>query len=217
MMRSGDLNDRQLKTQRLGSDAEPVKFERLPFTLQEAEAIFKAVPEAETKRAIGFDANLSAVLDPELRQYRIIHFATHGLLNNSQPELSGIVLSLVDRLGRPQDGFLRLNEIYNLDLPAELVVLSACRTGLGKEARGEGLIGLTRGFMYSGVPRVVASLWRIDDRAAAELMSAFYEAMFTQHLTPAAALRAAQIKMWQTSNRQFPHYWAAFVLHGEWN
>lgn len=217
-LRDGSVNEQQPARliQELESDDESVKIERLPFTYQEAQAIFKVAPEAETKRAIGFDANLKVVLDPELRQYRIVHFATHALLNSAYPELSGIVLSLVDKLGHPQAGFLRLNEIYNLDLPAELVVLSACRTGLGKAARGEGLIGLTRGFMYSGVPRVVASLWRIDDRAAAELMSFFYEAMFTQHLTPAAALRAAQIKMWQTNKWQFPHYWAAFVLQGEW-
>jgi CHAT domain-containing protein/predicted negative regulator of RcsB-dependent stress response len=213
------LRQRQLEraAREVGSDDEPVTFQRLPFTLQEAEAICTIVPEAETLRAVGFDANLRTALDPALRQYRIIHFATHGLLNNSYPELSGIVLSLVDRSGRPQDGFLRLNEIYNLDLPAELVVLSACQTGLGKEASGEGLIGLTRGFMYAGVARVVASLWRINDRAAAELMRYFYEAMFLQHLPPAAALRAAQIKMWQTREWRFPHYWAAFVLEGEWN
>lgn len=216
--RDGSVNEQQPKSamQQLERDEQPVKFERLPFTLQEAQAIFKVVPEAQTKRAIGFDANLRIVLDPELRQYRIIHFATHALLDNSYPELSGIVLSLVDKAGRPQDGFLRLNEIYNLDLPAELVVLSACRTALGKEARGEGLIGLTRGFMYSGVARIVASLWRIDDRAAAELMSFFYEGIFTERLTPGAALRVAQIKMWQTNKWQFPHYWAAFVLQGEW-
>jgi CHAT domain-containing protein/tetratricopeptide (TPR) repeat protein len=201
----------------LGGDDGPVSFERLPFTLKEAEAIFTVVPEAETRRAVGFEANLRTVLNPELRQYRIVHFATHGLLNNSHPELSGIVLSLVDESGRPQDGFLSLNEIYNLDLPAELVVLSACQTGLGKEARGEGLIGLTRGFMYAGSPRVVASLWRIDDRAAAEFMRHFYEAMFLERLAPAAALRAAQIKMWQTGEWRFPYYWAAFVLQGEWN
>lgn len=217
--RDGSLLLRQLEraARDLGTDDEPVTFERLPFTLQEAKAIFTIVPEAETRRAIGFDASLRTALDPELRQYRVIHFATHGLLNNSYPELSGLVLSLIDKSGRPQDGFLRLNEIYNLDLPAELVVLSACQTGLGKEARGEGLIGLTRGFMYAGVARVVASLWRINDRAAAELMRYFYEAMFLQHLTPAAALRAAQIKMWQTGEWRFPHYWAAFVLEGEWN
>lgn len=207
----------EMAARELGDEDGPVTFQRLPFTLQEAEAIFTVVPEAEAKRAIGFDANLRTALDPELRQYRIIHFATHGLLNNSHPELSGVVLSLVDKAGEPQDGFLSLNEIYNLDLPAELVVLSACQTGLGKEARGEGLIGLTRGFMYAGVARVVASLWRINDRAAAELMRHFYEAMFLQKLPPAAALRAAQIKMWQTSEWRFPHYWAAFVLEGEWN
>jgi CHAT domain-containing protein len=201
----------------LGGDDGPVTFERLPFTLKEAEAIFTTVPEAETRRALGFDANLRTVLNPELRQYRIVHFATHGLLNNSHPELSGIVLSLVDKSGRPQDGFLSLNEIYNLDLSAELVVLSACQTGLGKEARGEGLISLTRGFMYAGAPRVVASLWRINDRAAAELMRHFYEAMFLERQTPAAALRAAQIKMWRSGEWRFPHYWAAFVLQGEWH
>jgi CHAT domain-containing protein/tetratricopeptide (TPR) repeat protein len=200
----------------LGADGAPVTLERLPFALKEAEAIFTVVPAAETKRAVGFDASLRTVVNPELGQYRIVHFATHGLLNNSYPELSGIVLSLVDETGRPQDGFLSLSEIYNLDLPAELVVLSACQTGLGKEARGEGLIGLTRGFMYAGAPRVVASLWRINDRAAAELMRHFYEAMFTQNLTPAAALRAAQIKMWRTSEWRFPYYWGAFVLEGEW-
>ncbi|HEU4712097.1 MAG TPA: CHAT domain-containing protein [Pyrinomonadaceae bacterium] len=199
------------------NDEEPSSFQRLPFTLLEVEEIAKVIPELQIKRAIGFDANVQAVMDPELRRYRILHFATHGLLNNSYPELSGIVLSLVDKDGRPQDGFLRLNEIYNLDLRAQLVVLSACRTGLGKEARGEGLIGLTRGFMHAGVPRVVASLWRIDDRAAAEFMGAFYEAMFTKNLAPAAALRHAQIKTWQSSKSRFPQHWAAFILQGEWN
>jgi CHAT domain-containing protein len=202
--------------QELDNDGEPVTFERLPFTLQEAQAILSLVPEAEAKQALGFDANLSAALDAELRHYRVIHFATHAVLDNLHPELSGIVLSRIDRAGRPQDGFLRLNEIYNLYLPAELVVLSACRTALGKEAKGEGLVGLTRGFMYAGTPRVMASLWRIDDRAAAELMGYFYESMFRQQLSPAAALRAAQIRMWQTKQWRFPYYWAAFVLQGEW-
>ena len=196
---------------------EPVAFERLPFTSQEAEGILSVVPRAESRCATGFDANLSTALDPELRQYRVIHFATHALLNNSQPELSGVVLSLVDRYGQPQDGFLRLNEIYNLELPADLVVLSACQTALGKEARGEGLIGLTRGFMYAGAPRVVASLWQINDRAAAEFMRYFYEEMFVRHLAPAAALRAAQMKMREMPEWKSPHYWAAFVLEGEWN
>jgi CHAT domain-containing protein/tetratricopeptide (TPR) repeat protein len=209
-----------LKSQRgaieLATDDDPVVFERLPFSLQEAQAILGIAPKHETMQAVGFDANLQTALDPELRQYRIVHFATHALLNNSYPELSGIVLSLVDSSGHSQNGILRLNEIYNLNLPAELVVLSACQTALGKEVRGEGLIGLTRGFMYAGVPRVVASLWRINDRAAAEFMRVFYEAMFVQHEPPGRALRLAQLKMWQTKEWRFPHYWAAFVLQGEW-
>jgi CHAT domain-containing protein len=198
------------------SEPEPIKFERLPFTLQEAQAIAAVIPKTDIKEAIGFDASLNAILLENLRQYRILHFATHGVFNNSHPELSGIVLSLIDKSGRPQNGFLRLNEIYNLDLQADLVVLSACQTALGKAAKGEGLIGLTRGFMYAGAGRVMASLWRINDRSTAELMRYFYEGMFQQHLTPAASLRAAQIKMWQTNEWRSPHHWAAFVLQGDW-
>jgi CHAT domain-containing protein len=103
----------------------------------------------------------------ELSQYRIVHFATHGLLDSQHPELSGLVLSLVDESGKPQNGFLRLHDIYNLNLPVELVVLSACNTGLGKDVRGEGLVGIVRGFMYAGAARVVASLWKVDDEATA--------------------------------------------------
>ena len=126
-----------------------------------------------------------------------MHFATHGLLNSEHPELSGLVLSLVDQQGRPQDGFLQLQDIYNLNLPADLVVLSACETGLGKEIRGEGLMGLTRGFMYAGASRVIASLWKVDDVATAELMKRLYHGMLTEGLQPAAALRQSQIEMWK--------------------
>ena len=198
------------------SESEPIKFQRLPFTLQEAQAIAAVIPNTDIKEAIGFDASLNAISAAQLHRYRIIHFATHGVFNNSHPELSGIVFSLIDKSGRPQNGFLRLNEIYNLDLQADLVVLSACQTALGKAAKGEGLIGLTRGFMYAGAGRVLASLWRINDRSTAELMRYFYEGMFQQHLTPAAALRSAQIKMWQTNEWRSPHHWAAFILQGEW-
>jgi CHAT domain-containing protein len=126
------------------------------------------------------------------------------------------VLSLVDRSGRPQNGFLRLYDIYNLRLGSDLVVLSACQTALGREIRGEGLIGLTRGFLYAGARRVVASLWQIDDRTSAELMRQFYERMLVQGERPAAALRAAQIAMWRTKGWEAPYYWAAFTLQGEW-
>lgn len=153
------------------------------------------------------------------------------MLNSQHPELSGIVLSLVDEKGETQDGFLRLHEVYNLNLGADLVVLSACQTALGKEIKGEGLVGLTRGFMYAGAPRVVASLWKVDDKATAELMKRFYDGMLKDGLRPAAALRAAQVSMWNfegsgtdafrvPSRREkqwrSPYYWAAFQLQGEW-
>jgi CHAT domain-containing protein len=126
------------------------------------------------------------------------------------------VLSLVDQQGRRRNGFLGLRDIYNLNLRAELVVLSACETGLGKEITGEGLVGLTRGFMYAGANRVVASLWNINDQATAKLMADFYRAMEKQGMTAAAALRAAQIAMWRQKRWRFPYYWAAFQVQGEW-
>ncbi|HEX4947696.1 MAG TPA: CHAT domain-containing protein, partial [Blastocatellia bacterium] len=152
----------------------------------------------------------------ELSQYRIIHFATHGLLNSQHPELSGIVLSLVNEQGQTQDGFLRLHDIFNLKLGADMVVLSACQTALGKDVRGEGLMGLTRGFMYAGAARVVASLWDVRDEATAELMKRFYQGMLQRKLSPAAALRAAQVSLLKEPRYEAPYYWAGFVLQGEW-
>ncbi|MDQ3257527.1 MAG: CHAT domain-containing protein, partial [Acidobacteriota bacterium] len=189
---------------------------RLPFSRREAEAILAAAPAGEGMKAIDFLANRQTAISSGLAQYRIVHFATHGLLNSEHPELSGIVLSLVDEQGQPVDGFLRLHEIYNLNLPVEMVVLSACQTALGKEIRGEGLIGLTRGFMYAGSPRVVASLWKVDDVATAELMKHFYRGVLVEGMRPAAALRAAKIEMLKQKRWRAPYYWAAFELQGEW-
>lgn len=126
------------------------------------------------------------------------------------------MLSLVDEKGADTDGFLHLQDIFNLNLPAELVVLSACQTGLGKDVKGEGLVGLTRGFMYAGSKRVVVSLWRVKDRSTAELMTNFYQQMLQQGVNPVAALREAQLKMLQTEPWKSPYYWAAFEIQGEW-
>ena len=189
---------------------------RLFFTRQEAESIFSLASAKTGLKATDFDASRALVMSEQLSQYRILHFATHGLLNSAHPELSGLVFSLFDREGRPQDGFLRLHDIYNLRLNADLVVLSACQTGLGKEVRGEGLIGLTRGFIYAGAPRVVASLWKVDDLATAELMKLFYEGLFKEARPPAAALRKAQYELSQQKQWASPYFWAGFVLHGEW-
>jgi CHAT domain-containing protein len=123
---------------------------------------------------------------------------------------------MFDKQGKRQDGFLQLYEIYNLKLGADLVVLSACQTALGKDIRGEGIVSLTRGFMHAGAPRVVASLWNVDDAATAELMSRFYREMIVNGLRPAAALRAAQLDLANEKRYQSPYFWAAFVIQGEW-
>ena len=193
------------------------KLPRLTHSLQEATAIARAVPADQSFTALGFKASRETANSPQLSKYRIIHFATHGVLDLEHPELSGIVLSMVDEKGKSQDGYLRLHEIYNLNLPAELVVLSACQTGVGKQIKGEGVIALTRGFMYAGAKSVVASLWKVDDAATAELMAEFYKQMFTNKLKPAAALRAAQINLSQQTRWRSPYYWAGFFIQGEWN
>jgi CHAT domain-containing protein len=189
---------------------------RLPYTRQEAERILQIAPKGNNLEALDFRANRAAATSPELSQYRYLHFATHGYLDSEHPELSAIVLSLVDSSGNPQDGFLRAGDIYNLKLPAELVVLSACQTGLGKEIRGEGIVGLTRGFMYAGAARVVVSLWSVNDKATEELMAAFYERLLRRNMTVSAALREAQVEMLKQKKWSNPYYWAAFVEQGEW-
>jgi CHAT domain-containing protein len=189
---------------------------RLPGTRQEAMQILALVDPASSKRALDFAANRSMATAAELAQYRYLHVATHGFLDSVNPELSGLVLSMFDEDGNPQNGFLRAHEVFNLRLPVELVVLSACQTGLGKDVRGEGLVGLTRGFMYAGTPRVVVSLWNVNDKATADLMTLFYQGMLRDKLRPSAALREAQIKMWKQKRWNEPFYWAAFTLQGEW-
>lgn len=194
----------------------PLTVRRLPFTRQEADQILAVAPGGSNLRALDFRANRSIATSGELSNYRYVHFATHGYLDTSRAGLSAIVLSLVDERGNPQDGFLRTHDIYNLKLPAELVVLSACETGLGKEVKGEGLDGLTRGFMYAGARRVVVSLWNVNDKATAGLMQHLYVGMLKNNKTPAAALRDAQIRMLRVNQWQSPYYWAGFVLQGEW-
>jgi CHAT domain-containing protein len=189
---------------------------RLPFSREEANAISAIAGRTDTLSATDFRASRATAVSGALADYRIVHFATHGLIDTERPDLSGLVLSLVNDRGVAQDGFLRLTDIYNLRLHADLVVLSACQTALGKEIRGEGLVGLTRGFMYAGAPRVVASLWEVSDLATAELMKKFYAGMLQQKLAPAAALRMAQRQMSQDPRWASPYYWAGFVFEGDW-
>ncbi len=210
----GFANERIFK--KLSQETNRSRIERLPFTRQEAERILALVPASEGMKALDFGANRALLESERLSQYRIVHFATHGLADSERPELSTILLSLVNEQGNSQDGFLRQHDVYNLNLPAELIVLSACQTGLGKQIKGEGLVSLTRGFMYAGAARVVVSLWSVNDQATAELMEKFYRKMLVEGERPAAALRAAQIEMWRDKRWGAPYYWAAFTLQGEW-
>ncbi|UCF37438.1 MAG: CHAT domain-containing protein, partial [Acidobacteriota bacterium] len=192
------------------------KFPRLPASSFEAEAIVRLLPEGSFLKATGFESSRAVATSEGLRDFKIIHFATHGILNQQHPGLSGVVLSMFAPDGTPVEGFLRLHDIYNLDLPAEMVVLSACESYLGKEYRGEGLVGLVQGFMYAGAKRIVASLWKVDDLATKELMVEFYRAMFAGKESPAAALRSAQMKMWESAEWDSPFYWASFIIQGDW-
>jgi CHAT domain-containing protein len=187
---------------------------RLVFSRREAQALAALVPASERRMALDFEASRATATSAELGQYRLLHFATHGFLNSSRPELSGLVLSLVDASGREQRGFLGPPDVLDLELNADLVVLSGCGTALGREISGEGLMGLARAFMYAGTPRVVASLWRVDDAATATLMQDFYSGMLRDAQRPAAALRAAQLAL--ARERPRPYFWAAFQLQGDW-
>jgi CHAT domain-containing protein/Tfp pilus assembly protein PilF len=189
---------------------------RLPFTRREADAILGLVPPGQRRGAFDFEASRQTATDPSLAEFRLVHFATHGFLNSAHPELSGIVLSLLDKTGSPTRGFLTAADVFNLRLNADMVVLSGCQTALGQELRGEGLVGLSRAFMYAGTARVVSSLWRVDDAATAELMKALYRGVIKEGLSPAAALRAAQLGLMRRARFQDPFYWAAFQLQGEW-
>jgi len=210
----------QQGTERGAPEKAPLSaLERLSSSRQEAETIKSLAPTGQVWTALDLAASREAVLTGKLRGSRVVHFATHGLADVQSPERSGLALSLVDAAGKPQEGFLSVSDIYDLELDADLVVLSGCRTALGKEVRGEGIMGLTRGFLYAGVPRVVASLWKVQDRTAAELMKRFYSALWQDHLPAAAALRKAQRSL--RDDHRLPRYhnpysWAGFVLQGDW-
>ncbi|MGE0100760.1 MAG: CHAT domain-containing protein [Blastocatellales bacterium] len=195
-----------------------LQISRLPYTAVEADRILKLASDDSTLKAVGFAATRSAATDEELSQFRIVHFATHGYFDVERPELSGLVFSRFDQQGRPLDGLLLAGEIYGLRLSAELVVLSACETGLGKQVRGEGIVGLTRGFMYAGAPRVAISLWAINDRATADLMGNFYRELLrgNQSMSASAALRSAQLRLRRNPRWRAPYFWAPFTIQGEY-
>ncbi len=189
---------------------------RLPFTAVEARSIVGFAGD-KSVLAIGAQASRERFLRGDFDYYKILHFATHGFLNQRTPDLSGLVLSLYDEKRHSQNGFLRVIDLYSIRLHNDLVVLSACQTGLGKDVDGEGIIGLTRGFMYAGASGVVSSLWKVDDAATAELMKRFYRAMLKENQTPSAALRIAENELRQIPRFKNPQNWAGFTLAGDWH
>src|SRR5262245_34666642 len=192
-------------------------FPRLTSTQWEADQITKLAPADQVFKALSFDANRQLATSGKLSDYRIVQCASRSFSSAARADLSGIVLSLVDQRGQEQDGFLRLHEIYHLKLPTDLVVLGGCLAGLGKEIKGEGLLSLTRGFMYAGAPRVIVSAWEVQDRPSATLMVKFYRYLLgPKRLSAAAALRAAQIEMSRDKQFAAPYFWAGFTLQGEW-
>jgi CHAT domain-containing protein len=187
---------------------------RLLYSREEAVGILSVSPPRLARAALDFKASRAEVLSSHLADYRVLHFATHAMIDDRHPELSGLVLSLVNAEGKAQNGFLNLQEIYNLNLRADLVVLSACKTAMGQDVGGEGLIGLTRGFFHAGADQVIASLWNVSDVATAELMRSFYRFMEIEGLDPAAALRRAQLEMMGEKRWNAPYFWAAFQVSG---
>lgn len=187
---------------------------RLPGTRREAERIL--LPQIASRSIFDFSASRSTLLESDLRNYRYVHIATHGFFNNYRPEFSGLVLSLVDENGNERNGFLLAPDIFSLQTQADLVVLSACETGLSRIVRGEGIVGITRGFFHAGAKRVLVSLWPVSDEGTAELMSRMYRQMLKRGLSPASALRNAQLHLLRSQRYSSPYYWALFVLQGEY-
>jgi len=193
-----------------------LKLARLDGTRSEAEEIAKLARSSGGQADVwlDFDASEANLHARKLDNYRVLHFATHGLLDAERPQFTGLALSLVGQSNA--DGFLRVDEVFNLRLGSPLVMLSACETGLGKERRGEGVIGLTRAFMYAGAPTVGVSLWSVGDKSTAELMPEFYRRLLAGREGAPAAMRAAQLAMIEGKRYSAPFYWSPFVIVGDW-
>ncbi|HBL25682.1 MAG TPA: hypothetical protein DD490_02480 [Acidobacteria bacterium] len=198
--------------------AKPNVLPRLVASSREVKEILGFAPTAKSRGFIGFAANRRAALDPVLGRFRYLHFAAHGFVDPENPNLSGIQLSRVDPQGRPLErgGLLSFEEVYSLDLPVDLVTLGACRTADGLRVRSEGPLGLTRSFLYAGASRVIGTLWDVDDRDAADLMTFFYRSLLLEGKAPAFALQDAQRQMRAQEATRAPYHWAGFVLQGDW-
>jgi CHAT domain-containing protein len=199
----------------LGSYAERgLDLNRLPYTRAEVNSIGSLFPPTQRQIYLGVQARERMVKSAALDQFRYVHFAAHGLIDELRPVRSGIALSF--EKGSKEDGVLQMSEIMRLRLNADLVTLSACRTGLGKLLNGEGIVGLTRAFFYAGASSVVVSLWNVNDLATADLMKAFYRNI-NNGMTKDEALRQAKLSLIKGPQRswQHPYFWAPFILVGD--
>jgi CHAT domain-containing protein/tetratricopeptide (TPR) repeat protein len=212
-----DRNDPRMARRGERANGSPVQrkdqFGRLSWSGQEGRAIVAAAARTEVSLLTGTDATRESALGGRLNRFRIVHFNSHGVADSRRPEQSGLVLALYDAQRNPIDGRLNLLDVYNLQLTADLVVLSGCETALGREVDGEGVIGLTRGFLLAGAANVVSSHWQIRDASTVDFMKSFYDGLLRQGMSPPAALRRAQQRMWESSEWKSPYFWAAFSLY----
>ena len=197
-------------------DSNAADLSRLVWSRREAQSIASSLPQGNRWLALDFAANRSSVMNTSWEPYGVVHFATHTLIDQRSPELSGIVLSLYNEQGEPIDGFLRVTDIYSLTMPAQLVVLSTCDSAADVSGAGNDTYTLANAFFYAGAPRILASLWTVDDRAAAAFMSHFYRALLVRRASPGVALRLAKQAMSQDPHWHAPYYWSGFVLEGDW-
>jgi CHAT domain-containing protein len=192
-------------------------FDRLLFGADEANAADRYVEKESRLRATDFKANIDQLLQVPLSNYRFVHFGTHGVADSTNVQASGLVLSLINECGQPREGYISLGQIYNLHLAADAVLLTGCKTAIGKVIAGEGLVSVGRAFLYAGARSVIATLWAVNDESTAVFTDQFYRAVYVDKLSPAAALRRAQVWLMQHSPWQSPYYWAPFVLEGDWD
>jgi CHAT domain-containing protein len=185
----------------------------LPYARNEVKAISKLYPGNQSALFFGQDASEDQVKNMNLQKYRYIHFASHGLIDEENPQYSALVLA--SKPGSSEDGFLTLREVFDLQFNADLVVLSACKTGLGKQIRGEGVSGLSRAFLSAGTSEVLVSLWNVYDASTSEFMVSFYKNLENKKMSHPAALKQARIEMIHSGKFNHPYYWSPFVLIGD--